>query len=558
MTSRKRQAADSLLPVRSAKYQRTEENQGIWNRWRQLGTDAFTLGYETVRLGYLSLMNSSQNPGISQVTSQQSEKPNQTGFLPSQATHLALPPRLSIPEEFHKPKDSQPVAGLSRLSSSLLSCSESSNALNGNGNSPPSTLTGHTSVTPVPSTSKEHIQHSQSYDFIGNSAHRRGVVGGIRPRQSRDHIYARVHRAKVQEDRKKDREELVQELFHYKRSTGYTSDFDSFKSLINYQARLEILERHALSPSPSLTDLRAKQSLPGHSRRHSFSDDVDPDFLERALRKAKKSFELPPPKPFSPSHDRLRLSARHRDEAIEKRLRPRLPKALPPDADIQVNALLCKKGVISKVARESVNDRDISRLLPSQWLNDEIMNFYGAMILMRSESNRDPTAKRKMLDVHYFSTFFWPKLKNEGYEQGRLAKWTKKIDIFSKDVILIPINHNNSHWTGAAINFRQKRIESYDSMNLDRHQVFKALRSYLDSEHRNKRKKPFDFTGWQNHNPEDTPQQENGYDCGVFTCQFLESLSRGEEGFRFSQRDMTYLRRRMIWEIGHAKFLDGP
>ncbi|KAG2370158.1 hypothetical protein BDR07DRAFT_1680 [Suillus spraguei] len=57
MTSRKRQASDSLLPVRSAKYQRTEENQGIWQRWRQLGTDAFTLGYETVRLGYLSFMN---------------------------------------------------------------------------------------------------------------------------------------------------------------------------------------------------------------------------------------------------------------------------------------------------------------------------------------------------------------------------------------------------------------------------------------------------------------------------------------------------------------------
>lgn len=558
MTSRKRQASDSLLPVRSAKYQRTEENQGIWHRWRQLGTDAFTLGYETVRLGYLSLMHSSQKLGGSQAASQQPEKPNQTGSLPSQATYLALPPCLSIPEGLYKPKDSQPVAGRSRLSSSLQSRSESSNALNGNGNSPPSTLTGHTSVTPVPSTSKGHVQHSQSYDFIGGSAHGRGVVGGIRPRRSRDHIYARVHKAKVQEDRKKDREELVQELFHYKRSTGYTSDFDSFKSLINYQARLEILERHALSPSPSLTDLRVKQSSPGHSRRHSFSDDVDPDFLERALRKARKSFELPPPKPFSPSHDRLRLSARHRDEAIEKRLRPKLPKALPPDADTQVNALLCKKGVISKVARESVNDRDLSRLLPSQWLNDEIMNFYGAMILTRSESNRDPIAKRKILDVHYFSTFFWPKLKNEGYEQGRLAKWTKKIDIFSKDVILIPINHNNSHWTGAAINFRRKRIESYDSMNLDRHQVFKALRSYLDSEHRNKRKKPFDFTGWQNHNPEDTPQQENGYDCGVFTCQFLESLSRGQEEFQFSQRDMAYLRRRMIWEIGHAKFLDGP
>lgn len=138
-------------------------------------------------------------------------------------------------------------------------------------------------------------------------------------------------------------------------------------------------------------------------------------------------FYSPPPKPFSPSHDRLRLSARHRDEAIEKRLRPKLPKVLPPDADTQVHALLCKKGVISKVARESVNDRDLSRLLPGQWLNDEIINFYGAMILTRSESSRDPTAKRRMLDVHYFSTFFWPKLKNEGYEHGRLAKWTKKV-----------------------------------------------------------------------------------------------------------------------------------
>ena len=49
-----------------------------------------------------------------------------------------------------------------------------------------------------------------------------------------------------------------------------------------------------------------------------------------------------------------------------------------------------------------------------------------------------------------------------------------QIDIFSKDVILIPVNHNNAHWTGAAINFRRRRIETYDSMNLDRSQVAKV------------------------------------------------------------------------------------
>jgi sentrin-specific protease 1 len=160
--------------------------------------------------------------------------------------------------------------------------------------------------------------------------------------------------------------------------------------------------------------------------------------------------------------------------------------------------------VVSKHAREQVLDRDISRLGPSQWLNDEIINFYGALILGRSEESKEnPVPKSitnghksdgpKALNVHYFSTFFWSKLLADGYEKGRLAKWTKKvcgfhaihlgrlllmhwlqIDIFSKDIILIPVNHNNTHWTAAAINFRRKRIESYDSMNMNRAPVYRV------------------------------------------------------------------------------------
>jgi len=223
---------------------------------------------------------------------------------------------------------------------------------------------------------------------------------------------------------------------------------------------------------------------------------------------------------------------------------------------------LAKRGVVSKHAREQVTDKDLSRLRPNQWLNDEVINFYGSMILARSEESKENPVtngvasgkgKGKPLNAHYFSTFFWSKLSAEGYEKGRLAKWTKKVDLFAKDVILIPINHHNSHWTGAAINFRRKRIESYDSMDMDRRNVFKHLRYYLDAEHKNKKKKPFDFEGWVDYTLEGTPQQENGFDCGVFTCQFLESLSRGEESFNFTQGNMPYLRRRMIWEIGHAR-----
>lgn len=91
------------------------------------------------------------------------------------------------------------------------------------------------------------------------------------------------------------------------------------------------------------------------------------------------------------------------------------------------------------------------------------------------------------------------------------------MDIFSKDIILFPVNHSNSHWTAAAINFKKKRIESYDSMGMARDKVcmvrfqpvcwtcirtnvifVQYLRTYLDAEHQNKKKAPFDFTGWVN------------------------------------------------------------
>lgn len=149
---------------------------------------------------------------------------------------------------------------------------------------------------------------------------------------------------------------------------------------------------------------------------------------------------------------------------------------MAPDESKEVESFLRKRGVVSKAGREQVADKDLLRLRPGTWLNDEIINFYGQLIINRSEeagTTKDSSPK-KPLKVHYFSTFFWPKLYDTGYEKGRIAKWTKKVDIFSKDVILMAINHGNSHWTSAAINFKAKRIEAYDSMGYKRDEVYKV------------------------------------------------------------------------------------
>jgi len=186
-----------------------------------------------------------------------------------------------------------------------------------------------------------------------------------------------------------------------------------------------------------------------------------------------------PQKPFAPSLKQLDTVIRSRDAAIDNLLRPpnpKLPSELPPADEELVEKTFRKRGVIAKIAREQVSDIDISRLQPRQWLNDELINFYGAMIMARAEEQKENMAVQRgqVLNSLYLSTFFWAKLVRDGYEKGRLAKWTKKVDIFSKDVVLIPVNHDNTHWTAAAINFRKKRFESFDSMGMAKETVWKV------------------------------------------------------------------------------------
>ncbi|KAF8971539.1 hypothetical protein BDZ97DRAFT_1753332 [Flammula alnicola] len=381
--------------------------------------------------------------------------------------------------------------------------------------------------------------------------------------RNREHIFSKVHKASVRRNHLQLREEITRELYEITRRTGFTSGFSDFKGLLDYQRKLQNIDLE--NAPPPLRPFGVKSIPRGHKR---FESEDDTQFLQRALDNAKATLNSPkPPKPFVPTLEQLQLQYRAKDDDIERRIRPPvppLPSSLPPDDESAVNDILRRRGVVSKFAKEQVSQQDLSRLQPGQWLNDEVINFYGAMLLGRSEGSKENPgsqangrkSKKIPLNIHYFSSFFWTKLTQEGYDRGRLAKWTKRIDIFSKDVVLMPVNHGNAHWTAAAINFRAKRFESYDSMGMAKGQVFRQLRDYVKVEHHNKKKKDFDFTGWEDWAPASTPQQENGYDCGVFTCQFMEALSRGEDFFNFSQKDMPYLRRRMIWEIGNAKLRD--
>lgn len=188
---------------------------------------------------------------------------------------------------------------------------------------------------------------------------------------------------------------------------------------------------------------------------------------------------------------------------------------------------------------------DIATLRDSTWLNDEVVNFYFNLVKVRSENNKD------LAKVHVFNTFFYPKIMKMGH--SGVKRWTRKVDIFSMDLILIPV-HLGMHWCLAVIDFRNKEILYYDSLKGNNAGCIQGLKKYLQDEHMDKKKTAFDITGWKELMPKNIPEQMNGCDCGVFMCKYAEYKSRYAD-FTFKQDNMPYFRKRMIYEILSKKLM---
>ncbi|KAK2163279.1 hypothetical protein LSH36_82g00005 [Paralvinella palmiformis] len=200
---------------------------------------------------------------------------------------------------------------------------------------------------------------------------------------------------------------------------------------------------------------------------------------------------------------------------------------LTEEQDEMVDSALVPYPKDQKIAggfRLELTRNDIQTLNRLNWLNDEVINFY--MNLLMERSSQDGLPK-----VHAFNTFFYPKIIKSGQQSVR--RWTKKVDIFSMDYILVPV-HLGMHWCLAVVDFRKKEIRYYDSMGGNNRTCLEALRKYLIDESLEKRKERFDMSDWKLNTVKDIPQQMNGSDCGMFACKFAEYVTR-DAPITFSQ-----------------------
>lgn len=200
--------------------------------------------------------------------------------------------------------------------------------------------------------------------------------------------------------------------------------------------------------------------------------------------------------------------------------------------------------LVVKEFRIPVTKRHMHSLKGSNWLTDEVCNYYFEMIKQRNETNET------LPKIHIFNTFFFPTLSDRGHAGVRT--WTRKFDLFAKDIVIIPI-HLSVHWTLACIDMREKTIIFYDSMHSDGSRYCQLLLYYLKEEHKDKKKAPLpDAEEWSFYSDNSVPKQLNGYDCGVFMLRFADCLA-ADQGMYFSQEDMQFFRKRIGCEIINKK-----
>jgi len=248
-----------------------------------------------------------------------------------------------------------------------------------------------------------------------------------------------------------------------------------------------------------------------------------------------------------------------REKAAEEAAKNILRSLTPSEQDI-VQECIYGDGsggeIIAMSGTDSVQRDSIRKLQPGRWLNDEVIHYFLVMLAKRDEELCDTGARERR--SHYFKSFFITKLLDEnGYNYRSVKRWSKKVvgkDIFNLDKVMVPVNISGMHWCLVVIFVQEKRIQFYDSMGGGGTRYLDGLMKYLKDEHMDKKKTPLEGADeWKLVVCQpDTPQQENGFDCGVFTCMFADFISQ-DMPLLISQEHISECRDRIALSIMNGK-----
>ncbi|KAL6983129.1 Ulp1 peptidase [Sarracenia purpurea var. burkii] len=187
--------------------------------------------------------------------------------------------------------------------------------------------------------------------------------------------------------------------------------------------------------------------------------------------------------------------------------------------------------------------RDVDLLQPDTFVNDTIIDFY----IKYLKNEMQPEERHRF---HFFNSFFFRKLIDLDKDpssafEGRAAfqrvrKWTRKVNLFEKDFVFIPVNFNY-HWSlivichpGEVAKFQDEDMEKslkvpcilhMDSIKGTHTGLKDLVQSYLWEEWRERQEASEDMSSkFLNLRfvSLELPQQQNSFDCGLFLLHYVE------------------------------------
>ncbi|KAF1990776.1 cysteine proteinase, partial [Aulographum hederae CBS 113979] len=189
------------------------------------------------------------------------------------------------------------------------------------------------------------------------------------------------------------------------------------------------------------------------------------------------------------------------------------------------------------------------------WLNDVVINTYLENAAQRANDKvgrlKSQPAPFYALSSHWLTTF-----NNKG--PAEVAKWLKRRpkimgnDFYKCEVLLLPVN-TGAHWTLLAISGTKRTVQYYDSMRVG------GAQSKLENAHALLREiigPGYNVNEWS-FSIQNSSQQSNGNDCGVFTSINGLCLLRGlKPTDQFTYRDIPDLRKQMALTLMKGSFKD--
>jgi sentrin-specific protease 1 len=166
-----------------------------------------------------------------------------------------------------------------------------------------------------------------------------------------------------------------------------------------------------------------------------------------------------------------------------------------------------------------MNKKSFSGLRKSTYLNDEVINFYGRLLKQADKSNQ----------YFYFSTHFYATLRYCGklvMESTRV--FFTNVNVFEKNKIFIPVHIIPNHWALVVVDFVSHSISYYDSMYFPMagKKILNDILQWLIFAS-SICGVAFDKKYWSTfEGAPGIPQQNNGFDCGVFVILFMDFISR--------------------------------